>query len=69
MFETSLNQRTVTVKISRIELCDLLLACTSAQYQANDGGEKWKRLHDKLKSQLDDFDKKIEEKEVNNVIK
>lgn len=57
MFETQLNQKTVTVKIKRIELCDLLLACTVIS-GSNPEAEKWEALHDKLKLILDDFDKK-----------
>ena len=58
MFRTPLNQRTVTVKIKRAELCDLLLACTLID-RASDG-QKWAKLHDKLKAVLDDFDRKTE---------
>lgn len=61
MFETPLNQKTVTVRIKRIELCDLLLACTAVSSAAKADGEtgkKWDDLHDKLCAILDDFDKK-----------
>ena len=61
MFETPLNQKTVTVKIKRIELCDLLIACTKCSISAKESGEtgkKWAVLHDKLKAILDEFDKK-----------
>lgn len=61
MFETPLNLKTVTVKIKRIELCDLLLACSAISASAKDAGEtgkKWDELHDKLKAILDDFDQK-----------
>ncbi len=50
------NYDNVTVNVLRIELCDLLLACLAAQDLASDNGEKWSRLHDKLKHQLDDYD-------------
>ena len=52
-----LNDMTVNVEVKRIELCDLLLATLAAQELANDSGEKWKRLHEKLKNILNDFDK------------
>ena len=39
-------------------LCDLLLACTLID-RASDG-QKWAKLHDKLKAVLDDFDRKTE---------
>ena len=61
MFETPLNQKTVTCKLKRIEVCDLLIACTaisSAVKEDGETGQKWDNLHDKLKQILDDFDKK-----------
>ena len=61
MIETPLNQKTVTVKIKRIELCDLILSCTACSISAKESGEtgkKWDDLHDKLKAILDEFDKK-----------
>lgn len=57
----SYNQRTVTLKISRLELCDLLIATTSiANSLEKDGhtARKWRSLHDKLQEQLTAFDKK-----------
>lgn len=72
MFETKPNQRTVTVKMTRKDLCDLLIACTSSNFSAREmareRGEEvtethWKRLHDLLERQLADHDKKYEEKE------
>lgn len=60
MFETPLNQKTVTLKLKRIEICDLLLACTSVSSALHDEGhsaEKWDALHDKLSQILADFDK------------
>ena len=48
------NERTVNVKISRIELCDILIALTAI----SEGGysKKWDKLHDKLEKILDDWD-------------
>lgn len=60
MITTPLNQKTVTVKLKRIELCDLLLACTSVSDSLEREGQtakKWNDLHDKLKVILDEFDK------------
>ena len=55
MFEMPLNEKTVTLKLKRIDVCDLILAMSSL---ANDvGSDKWKLLHDKLRQILDDFDK------------
>jgi hypothetical protein len=58
------NEASVYVKVSRIELCDLLLSCLAASDMANDGGEKWNRLHDKLKDQLEAFDRMVDDEDV-----
>lgn len=55
------NEFTATLTLKRIEICDLLLACTMAQFTANDGGEKWQRLHDKLNAQLEEIDRQLDE--------
>lgn len=54
MFKTARNQKTVTVKITRHELCDLCLACTVLAQDEN--REKWAALHDKLREILKEFD-------------
>lgn len=54
------NQFEATIKITRGEMCDLLLACTNAQYSANDGGQKWERLYDKIKEQLEELDRQLD---------
>ena len=54
------NQRTITAKLQRIDICDLMLACT-ASIDCSEGEEqnsKWITLHDKLKAILDEFDEK-----------
>ena len=51
-----MNSKKMTVELSRIEVCDLLLACLAAKEIANDEGKKWTRLHDELKEQLKAFD-------------
>ena len=48
------NERTVTVKISRQELIDLLLLCAVH----TDDAKKWDDLHKKLYEQLKTFDTK-----------
>lgn len=58
MFETPINAKTVTVKIKRIDLCDLLLACTVLDDATPGDVSKWGKLHEKLKEILDDFDSK-----------
>lgn len=50
------NQRTMTVKLERIDVCDLLLACTALEQQTD--AKKWGELHEKLLKQLDAFDEK-----------
>lgn len=53
---TPLNQKTVTLKLKRIEVCNLMIACSSLSY--GDNREHWKELHDKLKVILNEFDAK-----------
>ena len=50
------NQVTVTIKLQRIDLCDLLLACAVL----TDHGSKWQKLHDKLLTELDRVDAEID---------
>ena len=50
------NQRTMTVKLERIDVCDLLLACTALEQET--GAKKWDDLHNKLKATLEAFDEK-----------
>ena len=57
------NHIETTLKLKRIEICDLMLACTAAQFAANDGGQKWEKLHDKLKQQLEELDKDLDQLE------
>lgn len=52
-----MNYKTMTVELNRIDVCDLLLACVAAEENASDKGLKWTRLYDKIKSQLEAFDK------------
>lgn len=52
------NELIVNVRIKRIDLCDLLLACT-AVYE-DTGAKKWDQLHDKLQMILEQFDEKHE---------
>lgn len=57
----SLNARTVNVKISRLDLCDLMLACTVLDTETDPENTKWRKLHDKLKAILNEFDEKQED--------
>ena len=56
MYYTPYNQKTVTLKLKRIEICDLLLACTLISAETN--AERWDKLHDKLATILEEFDEK-----------
>lgn len=53
-----LNERTVTAKLTRIELCDLLLACLKCSQAVDAPDNKWDRLHEKILGIIDDFDAK-----------
>lgn len=57
------NQFETTIRLRRIDICDLMLACLAAEQTANDGGKKWAELHDKLKKQLDELDAQLDEVE------
>lgn len=57
MYETPLNSKTVTLKLKRIDVCNLMLACTALSDSAPETS-KWSTLHDKLKTIIDEFDKK-----------
>lgn len=50
------NEKTVTLKLKRIDVCNLILATTSLKHETK--AEKWELLHDKLKEILDEFDEK-----------
>lgn len=52
----TLNERTVTLKLKRIDVCNLLLATTILSQ--NSDASKWKRLHYELKQILNEFDEK-----------
>ena len=49
------NDKTVILKVTRGDVCRLLILLTTAG-----SGETWKLLHDKIKEQLRGFDKKEE---------
>lgn len=49
----------MTVVLKRKDVCDLLLACVNAEYDADPNGNpdgKWAKLHKLLKEQLEKFD-------------
>ena len=55
------NEFKTTIQLRRIDVCDLMLACTSAKKLANDDGKKWDKLRELLKTQLDELDRQIDE--------
>lgn len=60
------NSEIVNVQISRLDLIDLMIACTGAEFELVDSEaskKKWRRLHDMLGQQLKEFDAKFDEKE------
>lgn len=57
MMTTPLNERSINVKITRGELCRLLILLTSVQFDA-EAPTYIKKLHDKLVEQLRAFDTK-----------
>ena len=57
---TELNEMEISLKLERIDVCDLLLACTGAMSICRESGansDKWITLHNKLMKQLESFDK------------
>lgn len=59
MFELR-NEKTVTLKIRRGEVCDLLIALTSTHNES--GAEKWEKLHDKISDILKEWDEEYDKK-------
>ena len=60
MDELMLNERTVTVTMKRIDLCNLLNACSNMEYlmrQTGNNAQKWHKLHEHLRNVLETFDK------------
>ena len=55
------NQFETTIRVQRIDICDLMLACLAAKEAATDGGKKWDKLHDKLGAQLAELDAQLDE--------
>lgn len=60
MTDMPMNERTVSVSMKRIDLCNLMLACSNTAYLLEQNGKpatKWNALHDQLKAALDAFDR------------
>ena len=56
-----MNSFETYVKMRRIDICDLALACLAAKELANDSGAKWDRLRAMLNEQLEELDRQLEE--------
>lgn len=52
--KTTLNERTINLKLQRIDICNLLIATTAAAQSS--GASKWRDLHDKLYNILENWD-------------
>lgn len=50
------NEKIVTLKLKRIDVCNLIMAANALSEGKN--RERWKLLREKLKEILSDFDKK-----------
>lgn len=48
------NNKTVSVELTRAEICDLILTCSVRQGEKD--GKKWSVLYNKLMKQLKEFD-------------
>lgn len=53
------NQFETHLKLRRIDICDLMLACLAAKEMAPTT-KKWDRLHDELKKQLAELDAQLD---------
>ena len=51
----------MTLKLSRHEVCDLLIALAAAKDASN--AKRWEELHDRIRSMLADFDKELDKEE------
>lgn len=65
MFETDFNHKTVTLKLERIEVCNLLLACTAMDQVTDEETQKWHKLHEKIRQILNDWDEDFWKKHTN----
>ena len=50
------NDEIMYVRLKRIDVCDLLLACIAADKDTDGDAKKWFKLHDKIREQLKTFD-------------
>ena len=50
------NHAQVTITMTRIDLCNLIMACTFADHNTNEDTKKWAELRKELKAELDSLD-------------
>ena len=55
------NEFKTTVTLRRIDLCDLLIACTALANEQENEDNKWAKLHSLLESQLKDLDEALDQ--------
>ena len=60
MFKTPPNQRSMTLRLKRRQVIDILLALDAIEEPPADGN-KWQTLRDQIRAQLADFDKTLRE--------
>lgn len=58
MHRIPLNMQTITIKLERTKVIDLMLACSLVAASDGAGRKKWIYLHDELKAALDAADEK-----------
>lgn len=51
------NNSKINIELTRIEVCDLLLATFAAHQKTEGRAKKWMQLHDKIEKQLKETDK------------
>ena len=51
------NSSKINIELTRIEVCDLLLATFSSHQNTEGRAKKWMQLHDKIEKQLKETDK------------
>ena len=55
------NEFKTTVTLRRIDICDLLIACTALSNEQENEDNKWAKLHSLLESQLKDLDAALDQ--------
>lgn len=57
-----MNKFKTTIQLKRSDICNLMLACLAAkELSNNDECKMWDRLRETLKSQLEEFDRHLDD--------